>query len=231
MSGNRCEVCGQPVKPCEAWSCLDPAAAFSPHRSPLDAMALAATATRQQQDEAMTFPLLRTVGAYLDIDTLMPPMRLRWSRILGRPVMQRLSVVVDRRVGDEVGYVYVDEVCGRACTVSFRALHDGCRDWYHQVPGTDIVVGGRPREQCWYARIVDATCQAALFELDWRARYAQVWPYVAARTVHPALVRLCYRHLVFDEEWRQHCEEHENATYRLLQDSDADDSMSDDMSE
>jgi hypothetical protein len=145
--------------------------------------------------------------------------------------MQRVSVVVDRRVGDEVGYVYIDEVYGRACTVSFRALHDGCRDWYHQVPGTDIVVGDRPREQCWYARIVDTTYQDAPFELDWRARYAQVWPYVAARTVHPALVRVYYRHLVFDEEWRQHCEERENATYRLLQDSDADDSMSDDMSE
>ena len=115
--------------------------------APLDAMALVATATREQQDEAMTSPLLRTVGAYLDIDTLMPPMRLRWSRVLDRPVMQRVSMVADRRVGDEVGYVYVDEVYGRACTVSYRALHDGRRDWHHQVPGTDIVVGGRPREQ------------------------------------------------------------------------------------
>ena len=51
--------------------------------APLDAMALAATATPGQQDEATTFQLLRTVGAYLDMDTLMPPMRLRWSRILG----------------------------------------------------------------------------------------------------------------------------------------------------
>jgi hypothetical protein len=194
-------------------------------------MALAATATPGQQDEAMTFPLLRTVGAFLNIDTLMPPMRLRWSRILGRPVMQRVSVVVDRRAGDEVGCVYIDEVCGRACTVSYRALHNGRRDWYHQVPSTDIVVGDRPREQYWYARVVDATYQDVPFELDWRARYAQVWPYVAARTVHPALVRLYYRYLVFEEEWREHCDERETVTYRLLQDSDADDSTSDGMSE
>ena len=53
----------------------------------------------------------RAVGPYLDISVLMPPMRLRWSRLLGRPMMERITVVAYGGMA-EVGPVFVDEVAG-----------------------------------------------------------------------------------------------------------------------
>ena len=43
----------------------------------------------------MSFPLLRAVGTYLNIEVLMPPERLHWSRLLGRPMLSQIVTMTN----------------------------------------------------------------------------------------------------------------------------------------
>ena len=81
------------------------------------------------------------------------------------------------------------------------------------------------RADFWYVRIIDVTLQDVRFEFDWRACYGHPWPKVAPGIVHPCLARLYDRYATFDEEWRAHCQEREDTTYALQDDSE--DDMSD----
>ena len=68
---------------------------------------LAAVASQRQQDEVMSFPLLRAVGTYLNIEVLMPPERLRWSRLLGRPMLSQIVTMTNDGWGDDLGPVFI----------------------------------------------------------------------------------------------------------------------------
>ena len=182
---------------------------------------LAAATTPERMDEP--FPLLRAVKSYLDITALMPPTRLRWSRLLGRPMMETVTTLVDHRMGDEIGPVYIDEVLDTDAVISYRYLRaDGRRDWHTSVRAADLKGN---RAEFWYVRIIDATLQDVQFEFDWRVCYGHPWPKVAPGIVHPCLARLYDRYVTFDEEWRAHCQEREDTTYGLQDDSE--DDMSD----
>ena len=182
----------------------------------------AAATTPERMDEP--FPLLRAVKSYLDISSLMPPTRLRWSRLLGRPMMETVTVLANHRVGDEIGPVYIDEVVNTDAVISYRYLRaDGRRDWHTSVRAADLRGN---RADFWYVRIIDATLQDVRFEFDWRACYGQAWPKVASGAIHPCLARLYERYVTFNEEWCAHCQGREDTTYELLQD-DSEDYMTD----
>ena len=82
--------------------------------------ALAAAATEEVRDAA--FPLLFLVGDYLprDLDQLMPPCRLRWSRRLGRPLMKMYSHRTD---GDEIGVAYIEELRPYETLLNLSLIH------------------------------------------------------------------------------------------------------------
>ena len=182
---------------------------------------LAMVATQAQRDDAIVFPLLRAVESYLNISNLMPAIRLHWSRLLGRPMMESVAVA-DYVRGDEIGPVFIEEIFGKICTAHYRHLDgNGHRDWYTKVPG--LTVAGN-RAQCWQMRVVDPLHQDAQFEFDWRVRYGQSWPLVAPGTSHPALARLYERYTAFYDSWLDHIQERENTTCGLGEDED----MSDD---
>ena len=192
------------------------------HPYPSEMTTFAAATTTKRMDEP--FPLLRTVKSYLDISSLMPPTRLRWSRVLGRPMMETVTVLANHRVGDEIGPVYIDEVLNTDAVISYRYLRaNGRRDWHTGVQATDLRGN---RTEVWYMRIIDTTLQDVSFEFNWRACYGQPWPKVASGAVHPCLARLYDRYVTFNDEWRAHCHEREDTTYELLQD-DSEDTMSD----
>ena len=127
---------------------------------------LAAVASQGQQDDVAPFPLLRIVASYLDIEILMPPMRLHWSIILGRPMLDAITVM--EQGVDELGPVFIDEVAGLDCLINYRVVNPdtGHRDWHNNVPAVDVMGN---RDQCWYVRLIDPTRRDVQFEMEWRA--------------------------------------------------------------
>ena len=195
----------------------------------------AATATQGQLDEVAGFPLFRAVDPYLDPGSLMPPLRLRWSRILGRPMMDRVTVVAYGGMAEVVGPVFIDEVAGQDCLVSGRHFDAGRRDFLTNVPAATLAGN---RDRFWYMRLMDPLYQDAQFEFAWRARYGLHWPMIAPATVHPVLARLYERFVAFHGTWVDHVQEREDTTYRqrvemLEEDTEdmSEEDMNDDMSD
>ena len=146
--------------------------------------AFAAVATVPGRDANAPFPLLRMVGEYLTIDQLMPPCRLRWSRLLGRPMMGSTS----RRLRDDiVGFVYIEELH------TYEALIVG-RLWAdprpHDVRQLSTLHRRHNRNQIWSVCIVDPDFEDAPYMEAWRLRYGAPWPCVGPYRVHPVLSRL-----------------------------------------
>ena len=189
-------------------------------------MALRAVATQGQQDDVMAFPLLRVVAPYLSIDELMPPMRLRWSRILGRPLMglvtERSTVMVYGCAGDVIGPVFIDEVMGRDSIIRYRRYDfDTLRcTWRYNVSAL-IEVG--TRNECWSAQLIDIEYQDIPFEMAWRRRYRQRWPQIAPGVTHPVLRRLHARFCAFHNEWDEHNRDRDEMVfYRRMLDENTD---------
>jgi hypothetical protein len=159
-------------------------------------MDLRAVATPQQQDDVTGFPLLRMVHRFLTIDEVMPPARLRWSRILNRPMLDRIHLTGD---SDSLGPVFAEEVSGRECLVSYRHLNAGRHETRNNVPA-----GIMGRDTFWYVRIVDPEFLDLDFEFAWRGRYGLPWPMVDRTSPHPALRRLYDRFGAFYDDWILH---------------------------
>ena len=82
-------------------------------------------------------------------------------------MIETVRILVDNRVGDDIGPVYIDEVLDTDAIISFRWLHaDGRRDWYTNARAADI---RGSRAEFWYMRIIDTALQYVQFEFDWRA--------------------------------------------------------------
>ena len=118
---------------------LPPAArpALSPPSRPPSMAAFAAVATPQGRDAHNPFPLLRMVGNFMSYDQLMPPVRLRYSQLLGRPLMEPRAPL-DHFLGSVQGGIYIEEVLHiNAWVVGHTQLARGLgADWH--------VESGRP---------------------------------------------------------------------------------------
>ena len=201
---------------------ITPAECLTSFKLPPIQMALRAAATQGQQDDAMAFPLLRLVKSYLTVDELMPPTRLRWSRILGRPMMDRI-IATRYHMADEVGPVYIEEVIGRDCLVSGRRLVDGNRMFIDPVPAATL---SGDRTEFWYLRILDPLNRDVDFEQVWRDRYGLPWPLLAPFAVHPALRRLHNNYVRFLDAWARRSQEREETIYRQRVGEESDEDMS-----
>ena len=193
---------------------------------PNSTMALRAVATQGQQDDFMGFPLLRAVASYLAIEELMPPARLRWSRVLGRPLMDRIDVS-----GDMIGPVFIEEVVGRDCLICCVVFNlDTLRTTRHNsVPAMD---GVGDRDVYSSVMISDPDNLDAQFEVAWMERYGRGWPVIHPGVVHPALRHLCDRFCDFMDSWSERNRDWNNMVLylgrmRAMEMSDARDAASD----
>jgi hypothetical protein len=161
--------------------------------------ALAAVATEEARDAA--FPLLFLVSDYLthDLDQMMPPCRLRWSRRLGRPLMKMYSHRTD---GDEIGVAYIEELH------PYETLLNGIQTRMTGYPQWVTVRSRDVREYnrrgLWNVTILDDDYEDRPFMEAWERRYGVAWPFIARWTEHPALAGLCQAYHRFSEEVRQH---------------------------
>ena len=159
--------------------------------------AFAAIATIPGRDANAPFPLLRMVGDYLSLDQLMPPCRLRWSRRLGRPMMEMLGA--GDRFGDNIGAVYIEEV------LPYTALIAGYIFMERSVSVTKVgmwttTCQGMTRRDFWRVEVRDQDYEDLPYCGAWMQRYGCAWPLIAPGCLHPALERLYRAYEDFSDE-------------------------------
>jgi hypothetical protein len=139
------------------------------------------------------------VHEYLDLDAVMPPERLRWSRTLGRPFMS--GAEPDDNI---IGPVWITEVLE----------HEDARVGGNCVDRDNLLFICRPvRKLQPHQRSVDAFWGVYLYSDDdrefntkWEEKHGHRWPFIAGG-VHPALRRLCHQYRQFEREWALHADE------------------------
>ena len=165
--------------------------------------AFAAVATQEGRDARTPFPLLRMVSEYLTIDQLMPPCRLRWSRRLGRPVMEHW---IQGANYDEVGSCFIEELHPHETLLTGTML---------QAPFTQHVMElstlhrERTRNDIWDVCIIDPDFEDAPYAEAWMRRYGAPWPFTARGRVYPALQRLYTWYVRFCIDVTQHADARE----------------------
>ena len=154
-----------------------------------DMAAFIAVATQEGRDANTPFPLLRMVGEYLTINQLMPPCRLRWSRALRRPLMERWW---DQRTNyDEVGSCYIEELHVHEVLITGKMHLQGL--YPQPVMELSSLHRGHTRAQIWDVVIIDPDFEDAPYAEAWMHRYGAPWPFTGQGSVHPVLRNL---HLV-----------------------------------
>ena len=163
--------------------------------------AFAAIATVPGRDENAPFPLLGMVGDYLTHDQLMPPCRLRWSRRLGRPLMEWF--IQNLPYGDVVGSAYIEEIHPHETllTGSMRraTIPQHVVQW-------STLCRGLTRNDLWDVCIVDTEFEDEPYAEAWMRRYGVTWPFIARGRSHPALERLYNSHVRFCEAVSNHAD-------------------------
>jgi hypothetical protein len=164
--------------------------------------AFAAVATQEGRDARTPFPLLRMVGEYLTIDQLMPPCRLRWSRRLGRPVMEHW--IRDANY-DEVGSCFIEELHPHETLLIGTMLLRG--PFPQHVMELSTLHREHTRYYIWDVCIADPDFEDAPYAEAWLRRYGAPWPFVARGSVHPALQHLYTSYVRFCQDVTQHAED------------------------
>ena len=166
--------------------------------------AFAAVATPQGRDAHNPFPLLRMVGTFISYDQLMPLVRLQYSRLLGRPIMEPRAPL-DHFMGSVLGGIYIEEVLHiNAWVVGHTQL---ARGWART--GTwsqDEAYRRNTRELFWRVELRDVHYGDEVFFDAWVARYGGEWPYIGPGRVHPGLERLYAAYRAFDDLIDEHAD-------------------------
>ena len=129
---------------------------------------------------------------YLDIAPLMPPERLRWSRILKRPLLEQSS--------DEalICPIWPEEI---------RPYPQCDVRWYCKDGDIIEVASGTasemPEDAFWVYIRGDGDEE---FAAAWLLKHGHDWPFVADRQPHPALSKLRRRYMRFWGDWSDHGE-------------------------
>jgi hypothetical protein len=131
---------------------------------------------------------------FLDITPLMPPERLRWSRLLKRPLMDQATPG-----SKTVSSVFIDEVLPHPDCEVYGYYEDDIVE-----PGLveDLPVDLRVRSSFYWVFIRSELDTE--FTVAWRATHGQDWPFIAEMTPHPALLNLHQRYLQFWCSWCDH---------------------------
>ena len=126
---------------------------------------------------------------YLDITPLMPPDRLRWSRLLGRPLMEGAGQRTIAAVNTEEMRPYPE------CEVL----------WYYQdedyVGVERGLVEDLPADAFWVYLVSEGDDD---FAAAWLLKHGHEWPFVADRQPHPALANLRRRYIRCWGDWNDH---------------------------
>ena len=138
------------------------------------------------------------VHQFLDITPVMPPERLRWSRLLKRPVMHPAEQ-------DEscVGTIYIEEVLScQEAQVGGQCVHHGESIIFVERSVADLPQRLHGRDFYWGVQLHSELDRP--FTEAWAAKYGHNWPRIAHKTIHPALARLFHRYLDFEFAWSGH---------------------------
>ena len=132
---------------------------------------------------------------YLDISPLMPPVRLQYSKLLGRPLM-------DPAYQHQIAVsVFVEEMLPHP-----DAVLTGHQEEFDPTPWRvdELAPSIRTRDAFYWVYLrADGDRD---FADDWKARYGHDWPFVADGRPHPALANLYLRHRDFWSYWCNHGE-------------------------
>jgi hypothetical protein len=103
---------------------------------------------------------------------------------------------------DDLGAVFIDEVLGKNCLVTYETYKGTCENVHVGcIPGVT-------RDQVWRAHLIDYTNADEPFMKRWQTIYHNPWPFTNIG-VHPALEEPYKRWTEFQEQWVQHCWESE----------------------
>ena len=138
------------------------------------------------------------VHKFLDLDAVMPPERLRWSRALGRPCM---SVADDD--DNIVGPVWITEVLDEDAKVGGNCVERDrivfmCRPMRRLPPRC------RNMDNFWGVYIYSDGDRE--FNAEWFEKHGRQWPFIAGG-VHPALRRLYAQYQQFEQVWAMHADD------------------------
>ena len=138
------------------------------------------------------------VHKFLDLDAVMPPERLRWSRALGRPFMSGAEPD-----DDIIGPVWITEVLGEDARVGGNCAGRNnllfmCR------PVRKLPPHCRSMDTFWGVYIYSDKDRE--FNAKWVERHGHHWPYIAGG-VHPALRNLYIQYQQFEQAWAMHADD------------------------
>ena len=137
------------------------------------------------------------VHEFLDVASAMPPERLRWSRILKRPLMAHAEP--DDNI---LGAVNIDEVLpygdarvGGNCATSRRIV------FVHRSVAS---LPEHLRNPDWFWGVYIYSDGDRQFNAKWEAAHGYQWPFIADKRVHPGLEALYRKYMQFEREWSAH---------------------------
>ena len=134
---------------------------------------------------------------FLDITPLMPPERLRMSRLLKRPLMEGTTPNEE-----SISQVFIEEVLPYPeCDVEVQYNDDG--DIYVATGPLDELLLDFPEQSSFFWVLLRSDLDRE-FGAVWRAMHGADWPFVADRTAHPALINLHRRYVDFWRRWCDH---------------------------
>ena len=136
---------------------------------------------------------------FLDIEPLMPPARLRFSRLLDRPLMTPLECHCIAAVSlDEARADW--EVCGQTGNEIQFAIGEL---WTPYLDAWRGLARDAPADLVGVCLVSDEDCE---FGAEWEARHGACWPMQALDDFeidHPALEPLVRRYHEWIREWRE----------------------------
>ena len=138
------------------------------------------------------------VHKFLDLDAVMPPERLRWSRALGRPFMSGAEPD-----DDIIGPVWITEVLDEDARVGGNCagrnnllfMWRPVRKWPPRYRNSDNFWG-----------VYIYSDKGRQFNAKWVEKHGHHWPYIGGG-MHPALRNLCIQHQHFEQAWALHADE------------------------
>ena len=138
------------------------------------------------------------VHEFLDLDAVMPPERLRWSRAVGRPFMSGAEPD-----DDIIGPVWITEVLDEDARVGGNCAGRNnllfmCR------PVRKLPPRCRNMDNFWGVYIYSDGDRG--FNANWLEKHGRKWPFVVGG-VHPALRSRYNQYLNFERAWSQHADD------------------------
>ena len=142
-------------------------------------------------DEQLFMGAAAKIHEFLDIEPLMPPGRLRLSKLLGRPVMDMLSC--------NCVIANIEELRNLDCRI-----HGGIVFWPDEEPESFIWTGPSRDGHPALVGVRIISDEDTDWGLAWYKKEGDYWPYTADGTYPPALENLIVPFDDFRYDWYEH---------------------------